>query len=179
MLLPPPYDKIRKQLNGWLKLRFGQETVEFHYRKIKPVIIAEEFLKDDDNTFSSSLVDYKVWCFNGKAFCICTYYNRTPQTLSSNVFDTKWNLMSGVQILSSHYILGETIVPKPECLDQLIEYAERLSEGHPQMRVDFYVIKNKIYFGEITMTSAMGFMGYFTQDFLLKMGQEARRGINL
>ena len=176
---PPLWKDIQNQLDGWLRIRFGQEGVEFHYLKIKPVIIAEEFLKDDDNKFSSSLVDYKVWCFNGKAFCIHTLYNRTSHHANFCLFDRNWNTLEDACIYTSHFPKGDIVVPKPENLDMLIEYAERLSAGHPQMRVDFYIVNGKIYFGELTMTSAMGYIGYFSQDFLLKMGMEARKGLKI
>ena len=170
---------MRKQLNEWLKLRFGQETVEFHYLKIKPVIIAEELLVDEDNSFSSSIVDYKVWCFNGKAFCICVYFNRTSDSVCFKVFDREWNLIEDAPNYTTSFQSGTVNISKPEKLDTLIKYAEILSAGYPQMRVDFYIIKNKIYFGEITMTSNGGYMRYFTPSFLFKMGQEARKGFNL
>ena len=52
----------------------------------------------------------------------------------------------------------------------MIEKAAILSKGHKQVRVDFYNIDGKIYFGEMTLTSQGGYMNYFTKEFLLKMG---------
>ena len=44
------------------------------------------------------------------------------------------------------------------------------SEGIPQVRVDLYEVDSKPYFGEMTFTSAGGFMNYFTPKFLREMG---------
>jgi hypothetical protein len=52
----------------------------------------------------------------------------------------------------------------------MIEYAEKLSAGLPQARIDLYNIKGKIYFGEITLTSNFGMMPYYTQEVLDDMG---------
>lgn len=56
--------EIVKKTDEFLKRKFGYQYCEPHYNRIKPLVIAEEFLEDDCN-FSSSLIDYKVWCFNG------------------------------------------------------------------------------------------------------------------
>lgn len=52
---------------------WGRETGEFHYLGIKPCIIAEMLLEPDS---ANGLVDYKVWCFNGKPYYIFTGSNR-------------------------------------------------------------------------------------------------------
>jgi hypothetical protein len=52
----------------------------------------------------------------------------------------------------------------------MLAAAETLAQGFPEVRVDFYEIKGKLYFGEMTFASASGIMEYFTRDFLLEMG---------
>ena len=37
-------------------------------------------------------------------------------------------------------------IPKPECLDKMLEYAAILGEDFEQVRVDFYEIDGKVYF---------------------------------
>ena len=54
----------------------------------------------------------------------------------------------------------------------MMKAAAILAEGFPQVRVDFYDIDGKLYFGEMTFTSAGGYMQYFTRDFLLEMGKQ-------
>lgn len=52
-----------------------------------------------------------------------------------------------------------------------MEIAGKIGKGIPVVRVDLYVCDDKIYFGEITMTSQGGYMDFFTQEFLDKMGK--------
>ena len=52
-----------------------------------------------------------------------------------------------------------------------MDAVSRLGRGIPVARIDMYVCGEKIYFGEITMTSQAGFMDFYTQEFLDKMGQ--------
>ena len=59
-------DAIRHQLKNDLSIRFGIESAEPHYLRIKPKILAEQLLPPPTN------IDYKVWCFNGVPYCIMT-----------------------------------------------------------------------------------------------------------
>lgn len=43
--------------------------------------------------------------------------------------------------------------------------AEKLSEDFPCVRVDFYNVGGKIYFGELTFTSYGGLMDFYTDEF--------------
>ena len=52
----------------------------------------------------------------------------------------------------------------------MVEIAERISKGFPQVRVDLYNVKGKIYFGEMTFTSFSGRNPHFTDEFQRMMG---------
>lgn len=156
------------KLNQWLQLRFGYKTFEPHYLKIKPLLIAEELLVNDSD-FSSSLVDYKVYCFDGKPFCILVCSDRTiGEQAHFTYYDLNWNPMP--EVLIDKLKPFQTNVPKPKYLNQLLDCAERLAKGHPQVRVDFYIVKDKIYFGEMTFTSEGGYDGDVTREFCTEMG---------
>lgn len=56
----------------------------------------------------------------------------------------------------------------------MIEIAEKLSQGFPELRVDLYNLdpeneNGKIYFGELTFTSLGGLMNFFTPEFLKRL----------
>lgn len=161
-------NKTRKQLNDWLSLRFGYNTVEPHYLKIPPLVIAEEYLENVDD-FSKSLVDYKVFCFSGKPYCVLVCYDRVLGSHTNlSFYDCDWRFIPN--ILSGRH-KGEGLkIPKPNCLPQLLDYSAKLAKGHPQVRVDFYIVNNKIYFGEMTFTSQGGYMDYISREYSLKMG---------
>lgn len=50
----------------------------------------------------------------------------------------------------------------------MLSAATLLSEGFKEVRVDFYEVNRRLYFGEMTFTSACGRMDYFTGEFLKK-----------
>ena len=78
---------VCNQLQKSIDTPWGRETGEFHYLGIKPCIIAEMLLEPDS---ANGLVDYKVWCFNGKPYYIFTGSNRDVIThkVVFNLFTT-------------------------------------------------------------------------------------------
>lgn len=165
-------EKIVKKLNSWLLIDYGTIPVELHYNLIKSCLIVEEFLYDPSiSEFSNSLIDYKIWCFNGIPNCILVIYDRgcnNEHGYIMDLYDVKWNRIT--EFLSEK--TKKEPLSEPKNLDLMLKYASILSAGHPQMRVDLYNIDGRIYFGELTMSSMGGYMDYFTREWLLEMGDK-------
>lgn len=49
------------------------------------------------------------------------------------------------------------VLPKPACYETMVELALLLTKNIPFVRIDFYVIDNHPYFGEITFYPNGGF----------------------
>jgi len=155
--------------------RFGIMTAEPHYLKIAPRVIAEELLDASRQSVqSTSLIDYKIWCLNGVPECVWVVANRTKDSLEMMAYDLQWRPHPEYLVASDHYRLMNTEIPCPENLDFMLRMATELSAGFPQMRVDLYEVGGKVYFGELTLTSACGLMGYFTSDYLSAMGEKVK-----
>ena len=153
--------------------RFGIMTAEPHYLEIHPMVIAEELLDARRQTAKSlSLVDYKIWCLNGKPECIFVVSNRDGASMEVMTYGLDWHARPECIVPSDHYCLMKEDIPRPENLDFMLRMAADLSEGFPQMRVDLYEVGGKVYFGELTLTSASGLMIYFTRDYLLELGEK-------
>lgn len=151
--------------------KYGALESGHHYMRITPRMIAEEFIKNDSETskVSFSLIDYKLWCFNGKCYYIWACANRDEHATEVMTYDREWNAHPEYSVFSAGYKHGE-ILPKPKNLDRMIEVAERLSEDFPCVRVDLYNVEGKIYFGELTFTSYGGLMDFYTDEFQLLAG---------
>ncbi len=161
-------EQVVNQLNKWIGTKFGYDTIEPHYMKIKPLVYAEELL-ENDSEFSSSLADYKVFCLDGKPYCVLVCCDRIIGSHPNlSFYNCDWEPMKDI-LPGSHKDEFKNI-PKPPELDKLLEYATKLAIGHPQVRVDFYIVQHKILFGEITMTSQGGYMDYITRDYDFDMG---------
>lgn len=162
--------KVRAQLNKWLKNKFGLRQAEPHYLRIKPLIIAESLLRDESG-ISSSLVDYKIWCFDGKAFGTRVYYNRHRFEADIEWYDRDWNYRPEKLVFTKDKRDGGGKINKPKNYEQMISFAEDLSKGFPQVRVDLYNIDGQIYFGEMTFTASGGYHNTYSKEALLEMGR--------
>ncbi|MCH5229422.1 MAG: glycosyltransferase [Muribaculaceae bacterium] len=160
-----------KYFNKEISHPYGETEGSPHYWRIKPLIIAEELLENDPTStkFSSSIIDYKCWCFNGRCEYIWVCLNRTKNGTDVLLYDREWNCLPQYSIFNSHYRKGIPI-PKPKNLTEIIETSEALAKPFPVVRVDLYSIANRIYFGEMTFTSLGGKMNFFTKEFLEKAG---------
>lgn len=163
---------IKNRLDNALNTKYGLYSGERHYLSIKPCIIAEEFLDNDDLGFTTSLIDYKIWCFDGKPYSVWACYSRTKHETFVNVYDLNWVCHPEFSVFNNHYKDGKGKVPKPRCLEEMLNAASILSKGFPVLRVDFYEVKGKLYFGELTCTSNGGYMDFYTKDYLLELGAQ-------
>lgn len=161
-----------KMINEWLhRKRIGALSAEPHYYGIEPCVIAEEVLYPEEGC--STLTDYKIWCFNGKAYWVWVCNDRSSGGNSAHVltYDLDWNAHPEYSVFNSDYLQGEPI-PKPKNFERMIEVAEKLSNGFPELRVDLYNIDGKIYFGELTFTSQGGGMDFYSPEFLKLAGSK-------
>lgn len=156
------------RLNKWLKIKYGYRTIEPHYLKIRPLVYAEQLLLNDSME-SKSIIDYKVFCFYGQPAYILVCKDRIiGKHTNLTFFDINWNIKP--DMLSGKHAGESTITTRPKCLDELLYCASILSKGHPQVRVDFYIVNDKIYFGEMTFTSQGGYMDYISRQYSVLMG---------
>lgn len=144
-------DKVRKKMNKCLRKNYYYHSREWPYKNIEPRIICEEYMVDESGM---ELKDYKIMCFNGKAKCLFICLNRdSKKGLNVDFYDMEWNPMP----FERHYPNSGTIIQKPKSFDKMVELAEKLSEDIPFVRVDFYDINGKLYFGEMTFYPGAGF----------------------
>ncbi|WP_317323849.1 ATP-grasp fold amidoligase family protein [Leyella lascolaii] len=165
--------KIIEDFNNKLRVKFGYLSCEPHYNRIPPMIMAEEYLPIDGAGISKTPIDYKIWCFNGKPYIVWVAYNRdnVHGHVEVEQYDLKWNYHHEWGRFTNHYRDGGGKVPCPKFFDDMLNAAKLLSEGFPEVRVDFYDVSGKAYFGEMTFTSDCGRMPFYSKDFLLQMGE--------
>jgi len=152
-----------------LKVKYGYLGCEPHYNKISPLVIAEEFL-EEDNGFCS-INDYKFWCFDGKAYYVSVLFDRSSDLVRETVYDLNWNAHPEFLESYGNYKSENQVLPKPYNFEKMIEIAENLSKSFPEVRVDLYDVNGKIYFGEMTFAPTAGKMGY-VDDFLVELGEK-------
>lgn len=156
-------NKCKKELKKSLNSNFSKNTLEYHYSKIKPRIICEQYINDGKGNLP---IDYKIYCFNGKPECILICSNRDKK-VKVDYYDLEWNYLEYAKKENR----SNEIIEKPENLDKMLKIAEDLSKDMTFVRVDLYNAYGKIYFGELTFTPAAGLINNITQDALNYLGQ--------
>lgn len=144
------YIKAKEKLNKHLKTNpfwFGRE---WPYKNVKPRIIAEQYLEDKNH----QMIDYKIMCFNGIAKCCFVFSDRYSETgVRLNVYDRQWELLP----VGREYTTINPNIKKPDNYELMILLAEKIAKQLPFVRVDFYELNGKLFFGEITFFPNSGF----------------------
>lgn len=168
-------EDVVNKFHKWMSQKFSDLFVEPHYSDIKPCIIAEELLEPTHQDFESiSLIDYKVWAFNGEPLYIWVTHNRIGHGQAQvAVYDTNWKYRPEKSNFTADFPASKILpIPRPKCFEEMMDAASKLSLGHPEVRVDFYVINGKCYFGEMTFTSLGGYMDFYSKEMLEEMGDK-------
>lgn len=139
---------VINQFRIWEKDKCWLPYSELQYKYIPHKIICEKFLQDDQ--FSNDLPDYKVYCFNGEPLAILVIEGRYSE-IKAEFYDCNWLPLESVK-----YKKPEKHMKKPKCLEQMLSSARILSAPFPFVRVDFYIVNERLYFGELTFTPAGG-----------------------
>ena len=136
----------KKKLENSLKTNYFWQGREWPYKNVKPRIIAEQLL--EDSRFAD-LRDYKFFCFNGeaKALFVASERHSANAETKFDFFDMDFQHMD----VRNGHPNADILPEKPASFETMRALAEKLSEGHPHMRVDFYEVDGKTYFGELTL----------------------------
>ncbi|MCR4695126.1 MAG: glycosyl transferase [Pseudobutyrivibrio sp.] len=152
-----------KQFDSWMKENYYWPGREWNYKDISPKIFAEEYIENEDG---SSIDDYKIFCFEGKAKAIQVDFDRFTNH-RRNLYTTDWDYIDGSILYPND---KSHIIPKPEALDKMLFIAEKLSQGFPHARVDLYYVNHHIYFGEITFFHGSGYEKFTPPELGIKFG---------
>lgn len=156
--------KAKKKLSKALKTDAFYWGREWPYKMVERKILAEKYMED---SYSKELKDYKFMCFNGKVKCSFVGSERfSNDGLKITFFDREWNVMP----FERHYPKSLKEIKKPENYEEMIKLAEKLSDGIPFVRVDFYEVSGKIYFGELTFFPGSGWEEFRPREWDDKMG---------
>ena len=120
-------------------------------------------MDNDEIEFSyPDLPDYKFFCFNGKVkgLYVATDRQKEGEELKLDFYDENFNHLP---IKQSHEN-ANTALKKPLQFEEMKVLAERLSQGIPHVRVDFYELESGILFGEMTFFSFSGLLPYQPEE---------------
>lgn len=156
------WNRIRFDLKKLLRENYFYSTREWQYKNIEPRIIVEQLLTDDNGNIP---YDYKLHCFNGKLMFTQVDLDRQINH-TRNLYDRNWNFIPCKWI----YANGKEI-KQPKLYSSMQILAETIAKDFIYVRVDFYIVQKKIFFGELTFHSETGLGKFTPKSYDLEFGK--------
>lgn len=145
-------NRAKQKIDACMKRNYYWHGREWAYKDVKPRIIAEKYM---ENSKTGDLRDYKIFTFNGVVKClfIATDRQKIDEDTKFDFFDADFRHLP----LTNGHPNADVTPHKPSNFEEMKQLAEILGKDYPQMRIDFYEVNGKVYFGEITLSHWNGF----------------------
>ncbi len=157
-------ETVRGGLKKGLQENYILQNREWPYKNVPRRILAEEFIEDQHKEVPD---DFKVMCFDGKVQLIELHEGRFTDNHTQAFYDRDWNM---TQITQGKYgKVATKLASRPALLGEMIRLSEVLAKNIPHVRVDWYIVNNHLFFGEMTFFDGSGFEPFdrFEDDQLL------------
>ena len=151
--------KVKKKLTKWLNSNYYRLEKEWHYNTMPPKIICENYLEKK----GFQLLEIKLFCYHGITEFIVVYPSNGNYR---NIYTKNWERVP----CETTFKQGPEI-PKPNNLNKMMDLAFQLSKDFPFLRVDFFLLNEAIYFGELTFTPSRGMYRFKPQQTDLVFGK--------
>lgn len=155
----------RRKLKPFLKRNYYTRNREWPYKNVPHRVIAEAYMEDGN---TQELRDYKFFTFGGepKVLYIAQGRGKGEPTVA-DFFDMEFNHLP----FTIDHDMAPVPPEKPKCFEEMKRLAAILSEGTPQLRVDFYEVDGKVYFGEMTFFHCSGMEAFHPDEWDRKFGE--------
>jgi hypothetical protein len=157
------FPRLRENLRYQLNSDYYYRTREWQYHNIERRIIIEKLLETKEGKIPN---DYKLHFINGEFQFIYISYDRAGVN-DRCIYDKDWNRMPFMWIGEKSYkqSLNKTDVPRPSTFDKMLEFGTKIAQNFKLVRVDFYDVDGKLYFGEITLHHGSGTDKFFPEKY--------------
>lgn len=159
-------EKIRNRLRNGLKADYYVCSREHAYKGIPRKIIAEEYMEDNE---TKELRDYKFFCFNGepRIMFIASGRSQGEEAVTFDFFDMDYNHLP----FTNGHPNAKIPPQKPDCFEEMKRLASVLAKGKPHVRIDFYEVNGKVFFGEFTFSHWGGMKPFEPEEWDYKLGE--------
>jgi hypothetical protein len=142
---------IVSRCNKWLAKNYYVNQREWQYKNIAPRLLVEEMLEDDAGKIPS---DYKIHCFDhGRGRTVIGVDQDRFTRHTRDHYDEQWNRLD----MTFKFPRSQEDVSRPDELEEMLSLARRLAAPFSYARIDLYLVRGRIYVGEITFTPEAGY----------------------
>ena len=164
------FKELRNKCRDWLSHNYYTVSREWQYKNINPRrIIVEKLLETKEGKLPN---DYKLHYFNGKLQFVYVSFDREGIN-DRCIYDKEWNRLPFVWVPQETYreTMNTADVPRPESFDKMVELGNSIAVDFKYVRVDFYDVDGKLYFGEITLYHGSGYDKFYPDHYDLEYGK--------
>ena len=143
-------EKLSSHFSAALNSQYGRSSGEWWYAGINPRIIIEEMIMEADGQVPS---DWKLHYYHGK-FWFGQHISGRYSTIQESIFNYE---LEDLPVLLDQRMSRKT-TPKIDknLFREMVRLGQALSEGFAYLRVDFYIVGSRIFFGEMTLAPMGG-----------------------
>lgn len=135
------WQRARWNAPRWLRSAYGRWLDEWHYGRARRTILVEPFIGPAEGL----PVDYKVYVFGGVARFVQVHVGRGKDHRWVQ-FDRRWQRVSD----------GSDNIVAPSKLHEMLSAAEEMAGCRDHLRVDFYEVNGRLWFGETCLFPGSG-----------------------
>jgi hypothetical protein len=133
--------RAKREAPQWLEATYGTWLDEWHYGRAERTLLVEPFIGPERGLPT----DYKVFVFGGVAQFVQVHVDRGSDHRWVQ-FDRHWSRLSN----------SRDDIEQPVQLAQMLQAAERIAIGQDHLRVDFYEVDGRLWFGETCLFPGSG-----------------------
>lgn len=147
-------EKLRLTCHRWMVQNYYYTSNEWQYKNIKPCIIIEQLLLDKNGHIPN---DYKLHYINGELQFVYCSIDREGENYRS-IYTPAWERMDIEWVAPrEHKGLKGADIPCPKTFPRMREIGDEIAKRFKYVRVDFYDVDGRLYYGEITLHHGSGF----------------------
>lgn len=161
-------DKVIADIYSGLAQDYYIVNREWPYKNVPRKVICEKYMVDESG---DGLRDYKVLCFNGKARLVEFHQGRFTDHQTQDFYTSDWRLTNISQSGFAEASEDREPAPAPSTLQEMIQLSEILAKDLIHVRIDWYSVNGRLYFGEITFYDGSGFDKFDKMDYDLELGR--------
>lgn len=149
------WKKLQIDCKWWLSWNYYYSDRELQYKDIKRKIIVEKLLITRDGKIPN---DYKLNYLNGKLEFVYVSLDREGENYR-NIYNEHWQplLFKWASLKKINKTKRGSEIDAPKSFQKMKELGSEIAKLFPYVRVDFYDVDGKLYFGEITLCHGGGF----------------------
>lgn len=147
------FDSAAEGLGRALRRNWFWQSREWAYKEVHPRIIVEGYLREEGHLSPN---DYKFYFFDGSCTLVQCDVDRF-ENKEEQLFAPDWTCLG----TSCSSVAPENVISKPAAFDEMMRLSSVLAQDFPHVRVDWYCIDSRPYFGELTFYTGGGFDPFY------------------